>query len=153
MGRKIILAYDYIENVRTLFEEYSKMLGVNLDFQSYDDEINNLPGKYSMPDGRLYLAYYNDNLAGCIALRRLDKDTCEMKRLYVRPNFRGLKIGKLLSEKVICDAKEIGYKTMCLDTLSTLESAVYTYKNLGFKEVSPYYNNPLNNVLYFKLDL
>ena len=153
MSCEISLAYDYIDEVKGLFEEYTKMLGVNLDFQHYDEEINSLPGKYIMPDGRLYLAYYNGNLAGCIGLRKFDKDTCEMKRLFVRSEFRGLKIGKLLSLKVINDAKKLGYKTMYLDTLSTLENAVYTYKNLGFKEIEPYYKNPLEDVLYFKLDL
>lgn len=153
MNYEIINALDHIDEVKTLFNEYHKMLGVNLCFQNYDDEMNTLPGKYSFPDGRLYLIYCDWQLAGCIALRRHDENRCEMKRLFIRPQFRRLHLGQLLVEKIIQDAKSIGYHEMLLDTLSTLESAVNLYRKMAFEEIPPYYANPLQDVLYFKLKL
>lgn len=149
----IKLAYDDLENVKLLFNEYTAMLGVNLAFQGYDAEIKNLPGKYAMPSGRLYIAYCGNKAAGCIALRKFGEDGCEMKRLFVRPEYRHLKIGKKLVDKIITDAHELKYKHMVLDTLSNLHGAVALYKKSGFHEVEAYYENPLDNVLYFKLDL
>lgn len=149
----IKLAYDDLENVKLLFNEYTAMLGVNLAFQGYDAEIKNLPGKYAMPSGRLYIAYCGNKAAGCIALRKFGEDGCEMKRLFVRPEYRHLKIGKKLVDKIIEDAHELKYKHMVLDTLSNLHGAVALYKKSGFHEVEAYYENPLDNVLYFKLDL
>ena len=146
-------AYDDLANVKLLFNEYTTMLGVNLNFQGYDDEIKNLPGKYAMPYGRLYIAYYNNNAAGCIALRKFEENGCEMKRLFVRPEYRHLKIVKKLVDKIIEDAHELKYKYMVLDTLSNLHGAVALYKKSGFHEVNAYYENPLDNVLYFKLEL
>lgn len=146
-------AYDDLENVKLLFNEYTAMLGVNLTFQGYDDEIKNLPGKYAIPYGRLYIAYCDNKAAGCIALRKFEEDGCEMKRLFVRPEYRHLKIGKKLVDKIIEDARELKYKYMVLDTLSNLDGAVALYKKSGFHEVEAYYENPLNNVLYFKLEL
>lgn len=148
----IKLAYDDLENVKLLFNEYTAMLGVNLAFQGYDAEIKNLPGKYAMPSGRLYIAYCGNKAAGCIALRKFGEDGCEMKRLFVRPEYRHLKIGKKLVDKIITDAQELKYKYMVLDTLSNLHGAVALYKKSGFHEVEAYYENPLDNVLYFKLD-
>lgn len=148
----IKLAYDDLENVKLLFNEYTAMLGVNLTFQGYDAEIKNLPGKYAMPSGRLYIAYCGNKAAGCIALRKFGEDGCEMKRLFVRPEYRHLKIGKKLVDKIIEDAHELKYKYMVLDTLSNLHGAVALYKKSGFHEVEAYYENPLDNVLYFKLD-
>lgn len=153
MDVKIVSAYEDIENVKILFREYVNMLGINLDFQDFENELNTLPGKYSSPKGRIYIAYYNDKLAGCIALRSFEKNSCEMKRLFVRPEFRGHNIGGLLVDKIISDAKEIGYEFMFLDTLTSLKSAVSLYKKKGFQEVNPYYDNPLDDVLYFKLNL
>ena len=146
-------AYDDLENIKLLFNEYTTMLGVNLAFQGYDDEIKNLPGKYAMPYGRLYIAYYDNKAAGCIALRKFGNDGCEMKRLFVRPEYRHLKIGKKLVDKIIEDARELKYKYMVLDTLSNLHEAVSLYRKSGFQEVEAYYENPLDNVLYFKLEL
>lgn len=146
-------AYNDLENIKLLFNEYTTMLGVNLTFQGYDEEIKNLPGKYALPYGRLYIAYYNNKAAGCIALRKFENDGCEMKRLFVRPEYRHLKIGKKLVDKIIEDARELKYKYMVLDTLSNLHEAVSLYRKFGFQEVEAYYENPLDNVLYFKLEL
>ena len=138
MDIKIIPAYDYTQEIRELFSEYTDML-INsdpafkeyLEIQNYDDELEHLKDKYGMPAGRLYLAYCGGKTAGCIGLKKLDDDNCEMKRLYVRPEFRGRKIGGLLIQKTIADAKTIGYKHMLLDTLPFLESAVHMYKKWG----------------------
>ena len=146
-------AYNDLENIKLLFNEYTTMLGVNLTFQGYDEEIKKLPGKYALPYGRLYIAYYNNKAAGCIALRKFENDGCEMKRLFVRPEYRHLKIGKKLVDKIIEDARELKYKYMVLDTLSNLHEAVSLYRKFGFQEVEAYYENPLDNVLYFKLEL
>lgn len=153
MGYEIKTAYDRLDEVRTLFREYHKMLGVDLCFQNYEEELASLPGKYLPPDGRLYLIYLEGKLAGCIALRRFDETRCEMKRLFVRPQFRGLRLGQILAQRLIDDAKAIGYQAMVLDTLKSLESAVTMYRRMGFEEVAPYYDNPLNDVLYFQLTL
>ncbi|MEA4923768.1 MAG: GNAT family N-acetyltransferase [Syntrophomonadaceae bacterium] len=153
MNIKTRLAYDEIPVIRTLFAEYTDTLGVNLDFQNYEQELEHLPGKYALPSGRLYLAYAESDLAGCVALRRIDDETCEAKRLYVRPEFRGLKIGQMLMEQIIRDAAELHYSYMLLDTLATMDSAKGLYYKLGFYEISPYYENPLENVTYMRLDL
>jgi len=153
MGYEIKPAYDRLDEVHTLFREYHKMLGIDLGFQNYDEELATLPGKYLPPDGRLYVIYLEDKLAGCIALRRYDATRCEMKRLFVRPQFRGLRLGRILAERIIEDAKAIGYQAMVLDTLKTLESAVTMYRRMGFEEIAPYYDNPLKDVLYFQLTL
>ncbi len=149
----IIPAYDEIEGIKILFAEYTQMLGVNLDFQDYEKELQQLPGKYALPDGRLYIAYAENKASGCIALRRIDDAICEMKRLYVRPEFRGHKIGQMLVGQIVEDAKKLKYDYMVLDTLATLENAVILYKKLGFYEIEPYYQNPLDNVIYMRLDL
>lgn len=152
---KIIIkpAYDEIENIRILFTEYKQMLGVNLDFQNYEQELEQLPGKYALPDGRLYIACNDDQATGCIALRKINVENCEMKRLYVRPEFRGHKIGQMLAEQILADAAKLKYKYILLDTLTTLKSAVILYKKLGFYEIEPYYQNPLENVIYMRLEL
>ena len=124
-----------------------------LEIQNYDEELTHLTKKYGLPDGRLYLAYYAGKLAGCIGLKKIDKDVCEMKRLYVRPDFRGKHIGNKLAEQIITDAKNIGYLYMVLDTLPYLKSAIYMYKKLGFYEIPSYNNNPMDTAIYMKLDL
>lgn len=153
MSLMIKAAYDDLENIKTLFREYTNMLGVDLAFQGFEEELKKLPGKYSLPNGRMFTAYYNGKLAGCIALRSFGENGCEMKRLFVRPEFRKCHIGEVLVDKIIKDAKDIGYKYMVLDTLSTLIGAVNLYRKKGFKVIEAYYENPLENVLYFKLDL
>lgn len=139
MGLKIILAYDFPKEIQTLFSEYTAMLIAGdssfqnyLDIQNYDEELKHLHRKYGLPTGRLYIAFYDGELAGCIGLRKLDDANCEMKRLYVRPAFRGKQIGGKLIQQIVKDAKEIGYSHMLLDTLPFLESALRMYKALAF---------------------
>lgn len=160
MGIKIVSAYDRAEEVRRLFEEYTDMLIENdpsfqeyLDIQNYSEEMEHLEKKNGLPDGRLYLAYCDEELAGCIGLRKMDSQNCEMKRLYVRPAFRGRKIGNLLVEKIIDDAKKIGYSYMLLDTLPFLKSAIHMYKKYGFYEINSYNDSPMNTSIYMKLNL
>lgn len=160
MSVKIVPAYDKEEDVRVLFSEYTQMLTEceesfreYLSLQNYDAEIMNPQVKYSMPDGRLYVLYCDKKLAGCIALKKIDAHNCEMKRLYVRTEFRGRKLGELLAKRVIDDAKQIGYSYMLLDTFPCLESAINLYKKLGFYETEKYNNNPTDNSIYMKLDL
>ena len=107
---------EQIEQARNLFREYESWFGLNLCFQNFDEEVENLPGKYTKPDGRLLLAFADENLAGCIALRKLEDEICEMKRLFVRDGFRGLKIGNALIEKLFEEARTTGYKK-CGSTL------------------------------------
>ena len=111
------------------------------------------PSEYGLPYGRLYLAYSDKEPAGCIGLKRIDNKNCEVKRLYVRPAFRGRHIGRLLMEQIIREAKEIGYSHMLLDTLPFLQSAIHMYKKQGFYEISGYNNSPMDTSIYMKLDL
>lgn len=157
---EITAAYDRPEEVGVLFSEYTDMLIENdssfqqyLELQNYDVEIKHLEVKYGMPDGRLYVVYCDGKLAGCIGLRKIDDQNCEMKRLYVRPQFRGKKIGNLLIEKIIADAKAIGYSYMLLDTLPFLQSAIHMYKKCGFYEIESYNDSPMDTSIYMKLDL
>ena len=152
--------YKYKEEIKLLFNEYTEIL-INgdktfkkyLKLQNYDNEIENLEEKYGKPEGRLYIAFYDGKPAGCIALKKIDKDNCEMKRLYVRNEFRGKHIGSILTKKIIEEAKEIGYKHVLLDTLSFLENAINIYKKIGFYEIEQYNNSPMENAIYLKLDL
>ncbi|MCL2857268.1 MAG: GNAT family N-acetyltransferase [Oscillospiraceae bacterium] len=153
MGLTIGLAYDRLDEVKLLFGEYVAMLGVSLDFQNYEDELARLPGDYSLPNGRLYLADCDGQLAGCIALKPYDSSTCEVKRLFVRPEFRGKRVGRALMETVIDNAREIGYSTVLLDTMGFLADSVVLYKKLGFTETEPYRYNPLSDAMFFKLEL
>ena len=146
-------AYDAIENVKKLFCEYTSSLGIDLAYQNYAGEFSGLPGKYAHPDGRLYLAYVDGAPAGCIALRRFDPQRCEMKRLYVREAFRSLGLGRLLAERAITDARAIGYTAMLLDTLSSMQSARALYKKLGFIEIDPYYESPVECTCFLCLQL
>lgn len=153
---KIIQAetVDQIAATRELFREYEAWFGLDLCFQGFEAELAALPGKYAMPDGRLLLAYVDDELAGCIALRKLEDGICEMKRLYVRDEFRGQRIGASLIEKVIADAREIGYDKMRLDTFPPkMGKAVSLYEAHGFHPIPPYYNNPHDDVLFMELSL
>lgn len=153
MKVRIKPAYDEIDSVKELFTQYTEMLGVNLDFQNYEQELEHLPGKYALPDGRLYIACADNKAIGCIALRKINDTICEMKRLYVRPEFRGKKISQLLAEQIISDAAKLKYEYMVLDTFTSLKSAIALYKKLGFYEIEPYYQNPLENVVYMRLEL
>lgn len=160
MKIELIEAYAHKDNVNSLFQEYTDMLiACDNDFkeylnkQNYDNELEHLESKYGHPYGRLYLALCDNELAGCIGLRKLDNDNCEMKRLYVKPEFRGKKIGNILVTKIIEDAKIIGYKHILLDTFPFLETAIKLYKSLGFYEIESYNNSPMDNLIYLKFDL
>ncbi|MCE1165230.1 MAG: GNAT family N-acetyltransferase [Bacteroidetes bacterium] len=135
-----------------LFREYAAWLDFDLCFQDFEKELENLPGYYSPPGG-IFLAYSGEESAGCVALRKIDAGTCEMKRLFVREKYRGMKIGRLLSEKVIQAAKENGFKTMKLDTLERMKEAVSLYKSMGFVISPPYRENPMPDVIYMELPL
>jgi len=143
-----------IEAARELFREYEAWLCLDLCFQGFEAELADLPGKYAMPDGRLFLAYADESLAGCIALRKLEDSVCEMKRLFVRDGFRGERIGVRLIERLIADAKGIGYSKMRLDTYpAKMGKAVKLYESHGFRPIEPYYDNPYDGVIFMELSL
>lgn len=143
-----------IAQARELFLEYAQSLGFSLCFQNFDAELAGLPGDYAPPDGRLLLATVEDQLAGCIALHKLDSQTCEMKRLYLRPQFRGKGLGRALTNQVIAEARQSGYQRMRLDTVEpVMKDAVAMYRRLGFREIDPYRTNPMAGTLYMELDL
>ena len=143
-----------IEEARILFRDYEKWFGMNLCFQNFDEEVANLPGKYAKPEGRLLLASADEKTAGCIALRKLEEDICEMKRLYVRDDFQGLGIGVSLIEKLFEEAQMIGYKKMRLDTFPPkMQKAVKLYESYGFREIPPYYHNPYGEALFMEKEL
>ena len=142
-----------IDLARELFREYHRSLGVDLCFQDFEHELASLPSEYAPPSGRLLLSYEEETLAGCVALRKIDDSTCEMKRLYVRPDFRGRQLGKRLAEAVIEEARVIGYKKMKLDTLPAMTTAITMYRSLGFKPTPPYRLNPVPGALFMELDL
>ncbi|HYU46606.1 MAG TPA: GNAT family N-acetyltransferase [Terriglobales bacterium] len=143
---------EHIEQTRALFIEYAESLRFSLCFQSFDEELKNLPGAYAAPSGRLLLAQCDQQAAGCVALRKLEADICEMKRLYVRPAYRGKGMGRILVERVIAEARAIGYERMRLDTIaSSMQDAVELYRRMGFKEIAPYRENPIEGALYLEL--
>jgi ribosomal protein S18 acetylase RimI-like enzyme len=148
---------DEIATVKALFLEYQNSLGVSLCFQGFDKELAELPGGYAPPAGRLYLAQVDSAIAGCVGLRPLvspyNDGRCEMKRLYLRPNFRGLGLGRRLAKLIIAEAGKIGYRRLVLDTLADMGEARALYASLGFREIPAYYDNPLPGVLYAELDL
>lgn len=144
----------HITQARELFLEYAKSLGFSLCFQSFDKELGDLPGKYAPPDGRLLLAECDSQTAGCVALRKLDECVCEMKRLYLRPQFRGQGLGRRLAERIIAEASQTGYTCMRLDTVEpVMRDAVAMYRRFGFREISPYCENPIAGALYMELRL
>jgi len=140
-----------IESAKTLFVEYAESLGFDLSFQDFDEELANLPGDYGPPAGCLLLADYKGRPAGCVALRRLGEGICEMKRLYVRPELRGLGIGRALAEAVIEQARKIGYDCMRLDTVPSMTGARALYVSLGFKRTGPYRYNPIEGAVFMEL--
>ncbi|MEI2741924.1 MAG: GNAT family N-acetyltransferase [Candidatus Competibacter sp.] len=144
---------SHIEDIRNLFEEYAASLDFNLCFQNFSAELAKLPGDYAPPSGCLLLAVQGGTATGCVALRRLEGEIGEMKRLYVRPQFRGLGIGKALTEEVVRRAQKIGYKTIRLDTVNSMVGAQALYKKLGFTDTEPYYFNPLKDVRFMELNL
>jgi len=142
-----------IEQVRTLFGKYADTLDFGLDFQDFEEELTNLPGDYIRPAGCLLLALYKGQPAGCVGLRKLSEGVCEMKRLYVREQFRGLSIGRALAEAVIEEAKKIGYNYMRLDTVPAMEAARTLYVSVGFKQIGPYRYNPIEGAVFMELRL
>ena len=144
-----------LEEIRALFLEYARSLDFNLCFQSFDKELLELPGRYAPPEGRLILCRVNGTAAGCIAVKPLrEAGLCEMKRLFVRPEFRGKGIGLKLATRLIEDASQIGYRAMRLDTIAgKMDSAIAMYRGLGFREIPPYYDNPVPNAAFFELTL
>jgi len=146
---------DLISTARELIMEYAAWLEFKLCFQGFDEEMRTLPGTYAPPSGRLLLALWDQRPAGVIALRALDEPgLCEMKRLYVRPEFRGHGIGRILAERVIADAAEIGYSRIRLDTIQgKMGEAIAMYRRLGFRETAPYYSTPVGQTLFMELAL
>ena len=139
--------------VRNLFVEFVSSLDFDLNFQDFDKELTSLPGKYAPPLGELLLASVDEIPAGCIALRPLDNVTCEMKRLWVRPEFRGIGLGRMLAERIVAASEDLKYGKMKLDTVASMVSATSLYRSLGFVETEPYTFNPLDDAMYFELDL
>jgi len=144
---------EALVQIRLLFREYVDFLDVDLCFQDFEAELEELPGKYVPPAGALFLAEENGRPLGCVALRPIDDTICELKRMYVRPEARGRGLGRELAQKVLVIARDYGYKTMYLDTLEKLDEAMSLYRSLGFKEMPAYYDNPLPDAVYWKLDL
>jgi GNAT superfamily N-acetyltransferase len=143
-----------IAQARELFLEYSESLGFSLCFQNFEQELAGLPGGYAPPDGRLLLAECEGQVAACVALHKLEQGVCEMKRLYLRPPFRGKGLGRALAERIIAEARQIGYHHMRLDTVEpVMKDAVAMYRKLGFKEIAAYCPNPMAGAMYMELEL
>ena len=143
---------EEVQRARELFEEYAMWLGIDLCFQNFDKELAELPGEYVPPSGCLLLATENDQTSGCVALRRIGEGVGEMKRLYVRPEFRGQGLGRNLIGAVIEAAREIGYHAIRLDTLpGKMDQAIAMYRSFGFKNIEPYYNNPVPDAAFMEL--
>jgi putative acetyltransferase len=142
-----------LNEIKKLFGDYASALGISLDFQGFDQELTNLPGDYSTPDGSLLMALWEGEVAGCVALRKFANGICEMKRLYTKPQFRGLGIGRALCEAIIVRARRIGYERMRLDTLPSMKTARALYASLGFTEIEPYRYNPIEGARFMELVL
>ena len=142
-----------VEEARRLFEEYAASLDVDLCFQGFAQELADLPAMYSPPEGRLLLACNDHEPAGCIALRPLEPGVCEMKRLYVRPQFRGSGLGRLLVDRLIAEAQHAGYERMRLDSLASMLPAITLYRQFGFRDIPSYRENPVPGAVFLELPL
>ena len=152
--QKVTTEGPALESIKSLFKAYLGELNEDLCFQSFDSEIDNPLYKYSAPTGALFIAFYNGVPVGCIALQPLQEaQTCEMKRLYVEPQYRNLKIGDALVKVLLQEAQLLGYTTMKLDTLERLQAAIQLYQKFGFETVTAYYDNPLPSVVYMEKKL
>lgn len=145
---------EHIRCAHEMFKEYQAALGIDLCFQNFAQELAGLPGEYVPPSGRLLLAFTDDQISGCVALRKIGEGACEMKRLFLRPDFRGQGLGRQLAEAIINEARQIGYQRMLLDTLpGKMDQAIAMYRSFGFKEIPPYYENPVRDALFMELAL
>jgi len=144
---------ESIAQTKSLFLEYAESLDFSLCFQNFDNELANIPSQYSPPNGHLFLALSENEPIGCVGVRSFEKDICEMKRLYVKPEYRGKGAGKELAVSAIKSGKELGYEYMRLDTLSSMETANQLYKSLGFIEIKSYRDNPIDGAIYMELNL
>lgn len=144
---------DIIDEIKELIIEYTDSIGRNLDFQDLSNELSDFPQKYIFPNGKLLAAVFEDKVIGCVAYYKHSEIRCEMKRLYVKPEYRKLKAGYQLVLEIINEAKRDGFREMVLDTLAPMESAIKMYKRFGFYEIEPYYDNPMDDVIYMKLEL
>jgi ribosomal protein S18 acetylase RimI-like enzyme len=141
---------DDVERVRVLFREYERALGVDLSYQGFGDEVASLPGAYAPPRGALFLAMDGDDASGCVALRPLGEDLCEMKRLYLRASLRGRGAGRALAQRVIDQGRAIGYRAMRLDSLPGMKEAIALYETLGFTRIPAYYPSPVPGTVYME---
>ncbi|HSE39427.1 MAG TPA: GNAT family N-acetyltransferase [Acidobacteriota bacterium] len=155
MNFEIVDAHNpkFIPEVRRLFSEYADSLNVPLDFQNFDEELKSLPGDYAPPSGSLLLAISDQQFAGCVAMRPLENNICEMKRLFVRPQWRGTKVGRILAETIMQRARDAGYQFMRLDTLPSMQRARGLYASLGFYEIKPYRFNPIAGTSFMEVKL
>jgi ribosomal protein S18 acetylase RimI-like enzyme len=142
-----------LEGIRTLFREYATTLGFDLSFQDFDEEVESLPGRYAPPEGCLLIAVQDQDILGCVALRKSEGTVCEMKRLYVPSSHRGRGIGRTLAKAVITKSRDMGYTKMRLDTIPSMKEAIALYRSLGFRDTDPYCYNPVPGAMYLELDL
>ena len=150
---QIVDGINYLDDIKKLIIEYITFLNRDLSFQNLEEELNDLKAKYTYPNGRIIVALVDEKVVGCVAFYKHNLKRCEMKRLYVKKEYRHLKIGQKLVEEIIALAKKDGYQEMVLDTIKPLTNAINLYKKMRFKEIEPYYNNPLPDVIYMKLSL
>ena len=148
-----VTSTEDIQIIRELFDEYAVSIGVDLTFQNFEQELIHIADIYMPPEGALLLAKKDGMPAGCVGLRKMEGRCCEMKRLYVRPKFRGKGLGRALCSRIIIKGRQLGYREMFLDTLSSMIGAQALYRSHGFRETEPYYHNPLPEAQYMQLTL